>query len=302
MTAPLIKPQEESNQIIPKFTNRPEKVAQDPSYQYFDASKPWEQNAVSPEAIRMMDPVLSRIADPNIETLSQVDQAPSVKVWDRDKFQQSVFKQFPDGDPWKVNIMDKTMKIFSSTLPQLWKKVFPDIPWEGMLNAEQSKYWGSIKEDLYKDMFNFHKIENIQQREDFKMAMGTFEKNKKDADEARVKLEERGYQEAKEVWKEGRGEAKEKRMVDYRAEKKEPKPPTGTLTENQIAQSLLDLSIANVPQGGTSAKEYAKLYNQYRQLVTSGLSREDAYNQILQGTKKGETIQTGKKSYKHLWD
>jgi len=80
-----------------------------------------------------------------------------------------------------------------------------------------------------------------------------------------------------------------------------PDKPTGTLTENQVSQSLLDLAMSDSTAGGTVQTRYAKYYNQFRQLVSSGISREDALNQLLQEKNTINAGPTGK-SYKHLWD
>jgi|LGOV01.1.fsa_nt_gb hypothetical protein len=65
----------------------------------------------------------------------------------------------------------------------------------------------------------------------------------------------------------------------------------GTLTENQVAKSLLDLSLT---LEGDPDKNYSNLYNKYRERISAGMSREQAYNEVLQ-----ETSDTGEYSY--LW-
>ena len=306
MTAPMIKPQEDPNQIVPMSEND---------------QGAWLQNMISPEAIQALGQKqhaermrkINPNYDPNIEPLAQIQ--PRQIQMDREKFSEVVFQQM-GGNPWMENPKNMALQEFSSQLPAIWKKVFPNIPWGGRLDDDQMKYWQNVKLQAYNMAVNNFVSANDQKKETYRFAIGEFEKKKLDMEKAGEETRKLSYlRKELEVRKEfekpsltpEETEAKQKRMVEFKAETKakhrQPKEPTGGLTENQVAQSLQDLSMSDTTSGGTVQERYAKYYDQFRQLVSTGLSREDALNQVL---KKGaklikKEISKGQKDHSYLW-
>ena len=73
----------------------------------------------------------------------------------------------------------------------------------------------------------------------------------------------------------------------------------GTLTENQVAQSLLDTASG---MKGDFDKNYSKLYDNYRKKIASGKTREVAYNEVLKEA-TGNIPTTGKPTtFNYLWE
>jgi len=118
------------------------------------------------------------------------------------------------------------------------------------------------------------------------------EKEQADAEKAKFELEEKKSG--------GKWEPRTKEEAfEFKAAGKEPQ---GTLTENQVAQSLLDLASG---MGGDEGfdKNYARIYGSYRKKIASGKTREKAYNEVLQETTGTTPKPTDKPDgYKYLWE
>ena len=97
-------------------------------------------------------------------------------------------------------------------------------------------------------------------------------------------------------------EEKQKRLIDYRQKYKAPPSPTGTLTESTV---LAMFDNYGIDKGDPLLK--GKLYKDYRRLVKNGLSREDAFDEIMQA--QGPEVPTaapidkklGGKDFSSLW-
>lgn len=300
-----------TNLIPTKYTNRPELAAKDPSWTLVESSGPaiWSpedyKGDSGPTAIingqpiivggEQIQPILTPVSEDtgNMEPSSMVQ--PQNISFDRNAFAQNVYEEL-GGDPWKLNISQLATERASTNLRALWDHVFQNqVPWGGRLDEDQQKFWNKEKAGFYNDVYNATLAEVEQKKEAFSHAMEMFEKNKKDYESRENKLTpEQKQKEELETYEE-----KEKIKQKYAT----PKP--GALTENQVSKNLLDLALGSTESGQTIEEIYAKYYNEYRELIGSGMSREDAYNELLK--KYGRTptsipANEQKKSYKSLWD
>jgi len=244
---------------------------------------------------------------------------------DRNKFHESLLQQFGGEDPTRINISGKATNIVIGSLQKLWGHVFQDkVPWGGRLTEDQAKFWNKEKSSYYANVYNKILEQNKLDRETMKSALDRFDDEAERIEAAKYKetpaqAEERtkriekfksGLKVPKESATAWQGffannpKASDEEIAAFNKQLQKESQPTGTLTENQVAQGLMELATTNVPQGSTVQKEYSKHYNHFRQLVASGLSREDALNEVLKSTDKATpgTEASGKKTYKRLWD
>lgn len=87
--------------------------------------------------------------------------------------------------------------------------------------------------------------------------------------------------------------------------KEEGKPPPGGLTEKQVLDNLKDLSF-ELTTGEDLGQAQARLINEYRSHRKQGMSREDAYNKVLQKNIEGVTSPGlappgGEKDFRWIW-
>jgi len=244
---------------------------------------------------------------------------------DREKFHESLLQQFGGEDPTRVNISGKATNVVIGSLQKLWGHVFRGkVPWGGRLTEDQAKFWNKEKSSYYANVYNKILEQNKLDRETMKSALDRFDDEAKRIEaakyketpiqqEERTKRVEKYKSELKPkkdpatAWQgffANNPKATDKEITAFNSKLQKESQPTGTLTENQVAQSLQELAMAKVPEGSTVQKEYSKHYNHFRELVATGLSREDALNEVLKGTDKPTpgTEASGKKTYKRLWD
>lgn len=252
--------------------------------------------------------------DPSTAPSESIETLENNIPLDRNKFRESLIQQFEGEDPTRVNISKKTTNIVKTNLRGLWNYVFQGkIPWGGRLTEDQARFWNKEKQTYYANVYNQVLEQNKINRQTMKAALDRFDDEAKRIAGAQYKeLPEEKRAKDFEYWKkkEKIGEKyketpseKEERIKRIEEFKSSHKSPTGTLTENQVSKNLFDLALASTQKDQTPSQIYAQLYDQYRGLIAAGMSREDAYNEILnQYGKKAASPSGQKKSFKHLWD
>lgn len=100
-------------------------------------------------------------------------------------------KQFRDswmaanGNPFRINVRAQTNSWMQTNMQNLWNHFFDgQIPWGGKLTKHQADDWNEFIEEVYADRYNQFKGERDMLVEDFKFAMGEYEKDREERRQA----------------------------------------------------------------------------------------------------------------------